>query len=89
MRATPPSSTRRRARRSVQAGGAELHSASSMPATNQEKNAGGHVSGLMPAAVWNGMNDHPRLATPAASSSGARQRTGALRITSAMAGSAI
>ncbi|OHT51918.1 hypothetical protein BKG71_06640 [Mycobacteroides chelonae] len=88
-RATTASSTRRRARRSVQAGGAALHSASSMPATNHEKKAGGHVNGLTPTVVWKGMNAHPRLAAPAITSTGARQRSGTRRMMSAMTGSAM
>ncbi|MUM19079.1 hypothetical protein BI330_20780 [Mycobacterium sp. CBMA 623] len=87
-RATTASSTRRRARFSVQAGGAALHSASSMPAMNHEKKAGGHVNGLMPTVVWKGMKDQPRLATPANTSNGARHRSATRRITSAMTGSA-
>ena len=41
-------STRRRANRCIQPTGLTVHSASSMPAANQEKNAGGQFRMLVP-----------------------------------------
>jgi len=49
--ATTAISTRRRASRCIQPSGLTVHSASSMPAANQEKNAGGQFSMFTPAGV--------------------------------------
>ena len=81
--------TRRLASRCGQPTGLTVSSASSMPATNHDRNAGGQFSELTPTGVAIGINAQPRLTTPAAASTGIRDRTGTRRTSSANTGSAM
>ena len=59
-----------------------------MPAANQEKKAGGQLSGLTPDSVWRGSQAHAQLRTPRAAIAGTRMRTGTRRASNARMGSA-
>jgi hypothetical protein len=80
--------TRFLASRCGQPTGVTVNSASSMPATNQDRNAGGQFTALTPTGVSIGISAQPRLSTPAAASTGMRARTGTRRTSSANTGSA-
>src|SRR3984885_5465415 len=62
--------------------------ASSMPASNQEKNAGGQVNGLRPAGAANGIQPQNQLATATTAIAGTRARTGSRAASTARIGSA-
>ena len=86
--ATAAINTRCRASRCGHPIGVTVNSASSMPAANQEKKAGGQFSGLVPDAASKGISAQPKLATAAAAITGIRARTGTRRTSSASSGSA-
>ena len=90
--ATPAISTRRRASRCGHPIGVIVNSASSIPAANHEKKAGGQFSGLTPKGAENGLaatiSAQAKLATAAAAMTGIRARTGRRRASSASSGSA-
>ena len=81
-------STRRRARWCTHPTGLTASSASTMPAANQEKKAGGHVSGLTPKGTWNGIRPQAKLAAATTTITGMRAGTGSLRASSARIGNA-
>ena len=65
-----------------------MSSASTIPAANQEKNAGGQFHGLSPVVPENGMRTHSRLSAATAMITPMRARTGNRRASSASIGNA-